>query len=229
VPKYDFNWQNTYIPVKPIKLPAGSVLKTVGHYDNSVANKMNPQPFRPALWSEQTWDEMYNAWTELTYDGEVAAAAKSSEARERARAASLKNPITTVVGCAMPGTPLKWSLTNASRLPAAAAAPSANGGPATPRVTHNITKEEGAAAAKLAGGDETFELVGVSDFVTDEQSLQNPVRKSLYPLARVNATGALVSGRRVAAKGVFIPGSPNRINLTSVVPVEGSCQATTAQ
>ena len=91
---------------------------------------------------------------------------------------------------------------------------------------NNITKDEREAAGKLAGGSETFELVGVSDFVTNEQSLQNPVRQTLYPLARVNATGALAPGRRVAAKGVLIPGSPSRINLTSVVPLDGSCQET---
>ena len=48
VPKYDFNWQNTYIPTKPYKLPAGTVLETVGHYDNSVRNRVNPMPNRPA-------------------------------------------------------------------------------------------------------------------------------------------------------------------------------------
>ena len=91
VPKYDFNWQNTYIPTKPIKLPAGTVLETVGHYDNSVRNRFNPMPNRPALWSEQTWDEMYNAWTEITYDSETDPNLNASEFRKAQQEASKNN------------------------------------------------------------------------------------------------------------------------------------------
>jgi hypothetical protein len=213
VPNYDFNWQNTYMPTEPVKLPAGTVLKTVGHYDNSVANKMNPQPFRPALWSEQTWDEMYNAWTEITYDGELNTLTKASDRRARATEASTKNPITTVVGCVAPSDALRWTMTSAAKLPP----------PSGARPAQNLTKEEQASAAKLAAGSDTYLLIGVSDFVTPEQSLKNPLRQSLYPVQRVNATSALQPGRRVAAKGVFIPGSPARINLLSVAQVEGSC------
>ncbi len=221
VPRYDFNWQNTYMPTTPVKLPAGTVLKTVGHYDNSVANKVNPQPYRPAFWSEQTWDEMYNAWTEITYDGETDVMATATERRARNLAASSTNPIATVVGCAAPGAdPLRWTLTGASRIVAPAAP-----GAAPPRVAPNLTKADSEAAAAVAPGAETFELLGVSDFVTPEQSLQNPVRKALYPIERVNATGALASGKRVVAKGVWIAGSPARVNLTSVVQLETSCDA----
>ena len=92
VPKYDFNWQNTYIPNKPIKLPAGTVLETVGHYDNSVRNRVNPMPNRPALWSEQTWDEMYNAWTEITYDSETNPNLNASEFRKAQQEASQEPP-----------------------------------------------------------------------------------------------------------------------------------------
>jgi mono/diheme cytochrome c family protein len=222
VPKYDFNWQNTYMPRQAVKLPAGTVLKTVGHYDNSVANRMNPQPYRPALWSEQTWDEMYNAWTEITYDHELTALRTGAEARARQQAAARNNPITTVVGCAVPGADiLRWTLTNGTRL----APPAQAAGTAPARVGHNITRDERDAAARTATGSETFELIGVSDFVSNERSLQNPIRKSLYPLERVNATGALEPGRRVAAKGVWIPGSPARLNLTSVTVLDQRCGA----
>ena len=105
----------------------------------------------------------------------------------------------------------------------AAPAPPATATARPARTPHNITKEETAAAAKVGAGTDTIELVGVSDFVTPEQSLQNPLRKSLYSIERVNSTSTLVSGQRVAAKGVWIPGSPARVNLTSVVKLEGSC------
>ncbi|HUR34778.1 MAG TPA: cytochrome c [Vicinamibacterales bacterium] len=232
VPRYDFNWQNTYIPNRPIKLPAGTVLETVGHYDNSVRNRVNPTPNRPALWSEQTWDEMYNAWTEITYDSETNPNLTTKELREAEREASKNNPITTVVGCVAPGSsPLAWRMSSAAKLPAPA--PKAGQESATPeaaafRANHNVTKDEQEAAAKLPIGADTFELIGVADFVAPEQSLRIDTRKALYPLERLNSTGALAPNRRVAAKGVWIPGTPARINLTSVVVLSESCGVSAA-
>ena len=68
----------------------------------------------------------------------------------------------------------------------------------------------------------------MADFVAPEQALSVSTRSALYPVARVNSTGALAANRRVAAKGVWIPGSPNRINLTSVVVLDESCGVSTA-
>ena len=233
VPKYDFNWQNTYIPNKPVKIPAGTVLETVGHYDNSVRNRVNPTPNRPALWSEQTWDEMYNAWTEITYDSETNPNLNSIELRKAEQEASKDHPITTLVGCVAPGSsPLMWRMTNGSKLPEVpqkgrdgeALSPEA----AAFRASHNVTKDEKEASAKLAVGSETFELVGVADFVSPDMALRIDTRSQLYPVARVNSTGALAANRRVAAKGVWIPGTPGRLNLTSVVVLSESCGVSTA-
>jgi mono/diheme cytochrome c family protein len=237
VPKYDFNWQDTYIPKQPYKLPAGTVLETVGHYDNSVRNKMNPMPNRPALWSEQTWDEMYNAWTEITYDAETNPNLNAAEVRTGAAEASKNNPITTLVGCVAPTSDITtWQMTNASKLEMPAPAPAAGAAAPTAaalaaRVTHNVTKAEQDAATKLAPGSGTFDLIGVADFVTPEMAEQFATRKALYPVERVNSTGALAAGRRVAAKGVWIKGhlgSPDRINLTSVAVLSDSCSASAA-
>lgn len=224
VPAYDFNWQNTYMPTTPVKLPAGTVLKTVGHYDNSLSNKVNPQPYRPAYWSEQTWDEMYNAWTEITYDDESSAIRKASEMRASRQAASATHPIATFVGCAAPSTPTQWTLGNGARVTLPAPAP----GQPVVRPAAFVTPQESAAAALVTSGQESLHLVGVSDFVTPEQSLLNPLRKGLYPIERVNATGALREGRRVVVKGVLIAGSPARLNLTSVVAIDGACAPTSA-
>jgi hypothetical protein len=234
VPKYDFNWQNTYIPQKPYRLPAGTVLETVGHYDNSVRNRVNPMPNRPALWSEQTWDEMYNAWTEITYDAETNPNLNASEFRDAQQQASKNNPMTIAVGCVAPGdSPLVWRMTNASKFtPIAAKESQARAESLSPeaaafRVSHNVTKEEKEAAANQAAGSQSFELVGVADFVSPEQALKIETRKALYPIERLNSTGALAPNRRVAAKGVWIPGSPTRINLTSVVVLSESCGGST--
>jgi mono/diheme cytochrome c family protein len=58
VPKYDFNWQITYELAKPKLLPKGTKLEVVAHYDNSTANKFNPDPTKDVRWGDQTWEEM---------------------------------------------------------------------------------------------------------------------------------------------------------------------------
>jgi len=58
VPKYDFNWQTDYVFAQPKKLPKGTKIRAVAHYDNSAANKSNPDPKVDVKWGDQTWEEM---------------------------------------------------------------------------------------------------------------------------------------------------------------------------
>ena len=58
VPRYDFNWQHTYVLKKPLRLPAGTKIECTGWFDNSATNPHNPNPNRAVGWGEQTWDEM---------------------------------------------------------------------------------------------------------------------------------------------------------------------------
>ena len=58
VPTYDFNWQTEYVFATPLRLPKGSILKSVAHYDNSRENKANPDHTQPVYWGDQTWEEM---------------------------------------------------------------------------------------------------------------------------------------------------------------------------
>lgn len=58
VPKYDFNWQNSYALAEPKLLPAGTVVKCDGYFDNSTENLVNPDPKQNVHWGDQTWDEM---------------------------------------------------------------------------------------------------------------------------------------------------------------------------
>ena len=55
-------------PAAGAKVPAGSTVKTVGHYDNSVLNRYNPSPDQEVHWSEQSWDEMFFIFTKYTVD-----------------------------------------------------------------------------------------------------------------------------------------------------------------
>jgi hypothetical protein len=68
VPKFDFNWQLHYELAEPLKIPAGSKLVSVAHYDNSIKNRYNPAPNKEVYWSEQSWDEMFIPWFEYTVD-----------------------------------------------------------------------------------------------------------------------------------------------------------------
>jgi Copper type II ascorbate-dependent monooxygenase, C-terminal domain len=65
VPKYDFNWQTYYLFAKPLAVPKGSRLEATAHYDNSTANKWNPDPNVAVRWGAQTWEEMQ--YSGITY------------------------------------------------------------------------------------------------------------------------------------------------------------------
>lgn len=70
VPKYDFNWQIHYELESPMKVPAGSKLIAIAHYDNSLKNRYNPAPQKEVYWAEQSWDEMFIPWFEYTVDSQ---------------------------------------------------------------------------------------------------------------------------------------------------------------
>jgi len=71
VPKFDFNWQIQYELAEPLKIPAGSKILGIGAYDNSPKNRWNPSPNLEVFWSEQSWDEMYQPFTEYSVDSQV--------------------------------------------------------------------------------------------------------------------------------------------------------------
>jgi mono/diheme cytochrome c family protein len=58
VPNYKFDWQVGYELAEPLDLPKGTKLETVSHYDNSAANKNNPDPTKNIRYGAQSWDEM---------------------------------------------------------------------------------------------------------------------------------------------------------------------------
>jgi len=69
VPKYDFNWQTSYVFAEPLKLPKGSKLRAVAHYDNSAGNDSNPDPTVEVHWGDQTWEEMMFSSLVYSIDG----------------------------------------------------------------------------------------------------------------------------------------------------------------
>ena len=56
VPRYDFNWQLSYLT--SMKIPKGTKMTVTAHYDNSINNKYNPDPNRTVYRGDQSWKEM---------------------------------------------------------------------------------------------------------------------------------------------------------------------------
>ncbi|HYA17720.1 MAG TPA: cytochrome c [Bryobacteraceae bacterium] len=68
VDHFDFNWMNVYqytddsAPV----LPKGTILRVTAYYDNTAANKGNPDPGQWVGYGDRTVDEMGHAWVNIT-------------------------------------------------------------------------------------------------------------------------------------------------------------------
>lgn len=71
VPNYDFGWQTYYYPKKPIRIPKGTKIETIAHYDNSTKNSVNPDPNKAVRFGEQTWEEMMNGFFDYTPAGKL--------------------------------------------------------------------------------------------------------------------------------------------------------------
>ncbi len=71
VPNYRFDWQVGYELAEPIDLPKGAKLRTVSHYDNSTANKHNPDPAKNIRYGAQSWDEMNVSFVGILIDAKA--------------------------------------------------------------------------------------------------------------------------------------------------------------
>jgi hypothetical protein len=119
-------------------------------------------------------------------------------------------PVVLVVGCARASAqPHIWDLIQA--------------GDRAESSRPGITTGETAQLATRPLGQNTYQLIGVADFVDAETSRKIGVRGEILSTSRVNTTATLLQGHRVAVKGLYIEGTPARINLTSVVDLGPSC------
>jgi hypothetical protein len=69
VNNFNFNWHNNYVyadDAAPL-LPKGTVLRVTSWYDNTRANKNNPDPDQWVGFGDRTVDEMGHAWVNFTY------------------------------------------------------------------------------------------------------------------------------------------------------------------
>jgi len=65
---WDFEWQIGYQYAEPIALPKGSKLQLISHFDNSPANRFNPDPSKKVVWGPQNWDEMSNCFIGVLFN-----------------------------------------------------------------------------------------------------------------------------------------------------------------
>ena len=71
VPKYDFNWQIVYNPMKPIFAPKGTRLHVDAHFNNASSNKFNPDPSRTVYRGRMTWEEMMSPFFSVITDAKT--------------------------------------------------------------------------------------------------------------------------------------------------------------
>jgi Flp pilus assembly protein TadD len=63
IPRWDFDWQDEYRLTEPLRLPAGTTVRTAITYDNSSENRHNPsRPPRRVVWGSRSADEMAEVW-----------------------------------------------------------------------------------------------------------------------------------------------------------------------
>ncbi|TDI41910.1 MAG: hypothetical protein E2P02_14095 [Acidobacteria bacterium] len=70
VPRYDFNWQHTYMLKEPMSIPKGTRILVTAHFDNSKRNPFNPDPNQTVRWGDPTYDEMMIGGMDYTFDDE---------------------------------------------------------------------------------------------------------------------------------------------------------------
>ena len=62
IPRWDYDWQSLYEFETPIRLPAGTEIRAIAHFDNSRNNPNNPDPSQEVTWGLDTYDEMMLGW-----------------------------------------------------------------------------------------------------------------------------------------------------------------------
>ena len=70
VPRYDFNWQTSYCYAEPKRLPAGTRIRCVAHFDNSAENRANPDPHATVHWGPKMKDEMMFGYFDYAFSRE---------------------------------------------------------------------------------------------------------------------------------------------------------------
>ncbi len=63
---WDPDWQWPYFYEEPVRLPAGTLIRATGRFDNSADNPFNPDPTMVVDRGDQIWDEMMGVFIDWT-------------------------------------------------------------------------------------------------------------------------------------------------------------------
>ncbi len=69
LPRWDYDWQDLYEFEKPIDVPAGTTIRCVAHWDNSIHNPNNPDASHNVQWGLNSEDEMMH-WRVIYVENE---------------------------------------------------------------------------------------------------------------------------------------------------------------
>ena len=68
---YHFDWQMMYQLETPKVIPGGSRIVISGTFDNSAQNLFNPDPTQPVTWGDQSFEEMFIGYADVTFPFKV--------------------------------------------------------------------------------------------------------------------------------------------------------------
>lgn len=203
VPSFDFSWQHFYRWEQPIRLPAGATIKVIGHYDNSRGNQANPAPDQSVQWGEQSTEEMFNGFIEVSVD-RFDARAPASDAKAH------QIPLAMTVGCVEEDV-AGWRLVRAAEV-------------SYSTVVHADAAEI-AKALEMPLGRREFRLLGTAEFGSVSHFLSQGQRAQFSGESAANVTGVLKHGHKVAVKGLLIADKASpKLNLLSVQSLSHECR-----
>jgi hypothetical protein len=180
VPKYNFHWQLAYDLETPLRLPPGSKLVVMAHYDNSPKNShlretgvdpRNCGPDKEAYFrrQNQSWHEMFSPLIQYSVD-----AADPPQSPQHPSALR----VVQAVGCLIPGPGSAWRLIDAS----------------LPKATDMQSTSSSArrAAAEIPFGHFSYGVVGAGVFAPDRHRSRKVAVKGVLiedgALSRLNVT-----------------------------------------
>lgn len=62
VPAYNYGWQPDYLLEEAEPVAAGSTLRVIGAFDNSISNPSNPDPDKVVTFGLESWEEMFTGY-----------------------------------------------------------------------------------------------------------------------------------------------------------------------
>ena len=62
VPAYNYGWQPDYLLDEAEPVAAGSTLRVIGAFDNSISNPSNPDPNKEVIFGLESWEEMFTGY-----------------------------------------------------------------------------------------------------------------------------------------------------------------------